>query len=70
MADESHSNLKPMDTKELSEYLGVPARTLEDWRTRKPDYYGPRFWYAGKRVMYTWADIVEWMAEQRGVGAA
>lgn len=62
---------KPMDTKELSEFLGTPVRTLEDWRSRKPEPYGPAFWYAGKRVLYSPEDVREWIDNQRrGRGAA
>ncbi len=54
---------KPLSTKELSEFLGVLVRTLEDWRTR---HYGPAYWYAGKTVRYSPSDVRDWTASQRG----
>lgn len=56
---------KPLDTKALAEFLGVPVRTIEYWRARKPEPYGPRFWYAGKKVLYSPEDVKEWVDEQR-----
>lgn len=61
---------KPLDTKALAELLGLPVRTLEYWRARKPEPYGPRFWYAGKKVLYSPEDIKEWIDEQRGKRSA
>lgn len=57
---------KPLDTRALAEFLGVPARTIEYWRARKPEPYGPRFWYAGKKVLYSPEDVKDWVDEQRG----
>ena len=57
---------KPLDTAGLAELLGVPVRTVEYWRARKPEPYGPRFWYAGKKVLYSPEDVAEWIDEQRG----
>lgn len=46
---------------ELAEYLQVPVRTIEDWRTRS---YGPRFIRVGRRVRYRETDVDSWLDAQ------
>jgi hypothetical protein len=45
---------------DLSEYLGVPPRTLQQWRWRKT---GPRWTKVGRRVRYRWDDVDRWLNE-------
>lgn len=46
--------------KEVSEHLGIPARTLDTWATRG---YGPRYVKVGKHARYRWADVENWLDE-------
>ncbi|MBB4667427.1 excisionase family DNA binding protein [Microbacterium marinum] len=46
---------------ELAEYLQVPVRTIEDWRTRD---YGPKFLRVGRRVRYRESDVDAWLDAQ------
>lgn len=54
---------------EIADYLGVPARTLEQWRYRRT---GPQWLkVGGQHVRYRWADVEAWLATQsRTAGAA
>jgi excisionase family DNA binding protein len=49
-----------LSTVELSEYLDVPVRTLEAWRTRAG---GPPFVQFGRQVWYPDDALVDWMNE-------
>jgi hypothetical protein len=49
------------DTDVLADELGVPARTLQDWRYRR---IGPPFVKVGALVRYRRADVDRWLAEQ------
>lgn len=42
---------------DVSEFLGVPVKTLYDWRTRN---YGPEGKRVGKYVRYKPEDVVAW----------
>ena len=46
---------------EVAEQLGVPVRTLEDWRLRGR---GPLSARIGRRVMYRQRDVEAWIDEQ------
>ncbi|WP_141872071.1 helix-turn-helix transcriptional regulator [Microbacterium saperdae] len=46
---------------QLAHTLQIPARTLEDWRTRS---YGPPFIRVGKRVRYRASDVDAWLSSQ------
>lgn len=54
-----------MDTllqkQEVADRLGVPVRTLEDWRLRGR---GPKSARIGRRVMYRERDVQEWTDAQ------
>ena len=53
---------------EVAEYLGIPVRTLAEWRHYRK---GPRHLRVGRYVRYRWADVEEWLAGQaRGGDAA
>ena len=43
---------------EASQYLGVPANTLYQWRVTG---YGPKAYKLGKHLRYTPADIRAWL---------
>ena len=58
---------KPFDSTSLAEFLSVSVRTVESWRSRKPSPYGPNFWFAGKKALYSVSDVEEWMNEQREI---
>ena len=47
------------DQKATAAYLGVPHRTLEDWRYRS---VGPRYLKVGRVVRYRRADVDAWLA--------
>jgi excisionase family DNA binding protein len=55
-------------TEEVAEYLGMPRRTLDQWRHVGK---GPRFSKVGKHVRYRWADVEKWLdANAQGGEAA
>lgn len=45
---------------QLAEYLQVPARTVEGWRSRS---YGPRFLRVGRHVRYQLGSVTAWLDE-------
>lgn len=47
---------------ELSEYLGVPVRTLYDWRLSGR---GPRAVHVGRQLRYFISDVQRWLDGQR-----
>jgi excisionase family DNA binding protein len=47
-----------MSRDELSEYLGVPRRTLDDWALRR---VGPQFARIGRFVRYRRSDVDAWV---------
>lgn len=51
-----------MSVDELAEYLGVPVRTVYDWRTTG---HGPRGIRIGRHLKYSVPDVVAWMKERR-----
>lgn len=54
--------LEPLLTvQELSEYLGIPAATLYDWRT---DGIGPKAVKLGRALRYPQSAIRAWIEEQ------
>lgn len=44
--------------KDVSEYLGVPVKTLYGWRTRQ---YGPVARRVGKHIRYRPEDVEAWL---------
>lgn len=44
-------------TEEVAEYLGVPVRTLYDWRTKG---YGPEGKRVGKHLRYKADEVISW----------
>jgi excisionase family DNA binding protein len=51
---------KPFTPKELSEYLSVPVRTLDRWRSQRT---GPLFVRMGVHVRYRPEDVDQWIAD-------
>jgi hypothetical protein len=45
---------------QLAEFLQVPVRTIEGWRSRS---YGPRFLRVGRHVRYRPGSIAAWLDE-------
>ena len=45
---------------DVAEYLGVPVRTLYDWRCKG---YGPRARKVGKYLRYEAAEVQRWFDE-------
>ncbi len=45
---------------ELSDYLGVPVRTLYDWRV---DHRGPKAVHAGRALRYPESAVRAWIQE-------
>lgn len=66
MSDDTmpRSLAKPTD---VADYLGVPLRTLDQWRYLGK---GPRFRRVGRHVRYRWADVDAWWNAQQGGGEA
>lgn len=57
------SGLTPLLTiEELSDYLGVPVRTLYDWRLSGK---GPCAVHVGRQLRYLVSDVQEWLAAHR-----
>lgn len=52
---------------EVATYLGVPEKTLTQWRYLKT---GPRWSKVGRHVRYRWADVEKWLDEQAGAKVA
>jgi excisionase family DNA binding protein len=46
----------------LSAYLGIPAKTLYNWRLTGK---GPPAYKLGQHLRWTRADVDAWLAEQR-----
>ncbi len=60
---QSEQRRRPMAApRELAEFLGIPPHTLDQWRSRG---LGPAWHRVGRHVRYRWADIEEWLGEQR-----
>lgn len=56
--DETGSHERALNTRQVSEILGVAEITLSQWRARGE---GPRFFRAGRRhVRYRLGDVLEW----------
>lgn len=56
-------NVKPLWTiDEVSEYLGVPVKTLYAWRLKKA---GPVAVRIGKHLRYDPDEVVEWVKSRR-----
>lgn len=51
-----------MSVDELAEYLGVPVRTVYDWRSTG---HGPRGIRIGRHLKYAVPDVVAWLQERR-----
>lgn len=59
---------RPLATsEEVSEYLGVPKRTLDDWAHRG---IGPAYSRVGRHRRYAWADVDAYVEQQRRGGSA
>lgn len=53
---------RPLATSvEVATYLGIPERTLEQWRWK---HKGPRWSKVGRYVRYRWADVEKWLDTQ------
>ena len=55
-----------MTPAELSAYLKVPERTLQQWRYQRR---GPRYTKAGQHVRYAAADVENWLRSNQSGGA-
>ncbi|WP_447924963.1 helix-turn-helix domain-containing protein [Georgenia muralis] len=57
------SGLDPLlGVQDLAEYLGVPVRTIYDWRQTG---HGPRGFRVGRHLKFAVSDIVTWVDAQR-----
>ena len=50
---------------ELSELLGIPEKTLANWRSQRR---GPLFLRIGAHVRYRLLDVEQWLEERAAVG--
>lgn len=46
---------------QLSEYLGIPMKTLYQWRY---EGHGPKGVRIGKHLRYRWENVDAWVAQQ------
>ncbi len=51
-----------VDTRRAAELIGMSKRTLEKWRSEGT---GPPFLKLGRRVLYSVADLEEWLRSRR-----
>lgn len=51
---------------ELSEYLGIPVRTIYDWRLTG---HGPRGLRVGRHLKFAVSDVAIWVDAQRQASA-
>lgn len=57
------AGLEPLlSTSELAEYLGVPVKTIYEWRTCG---HGPCAVRVGRHLRFALSDVRGWVAEQR-----
>jgi excisionase family DNA binding protein len=55
--------LEPLlSTQELAEYLGVPVKTIYEWRTGG---HGPCAVRVGRHLKFAVSDVQAWVAQQR-----
>lgn len=54
---------KLLSADELAELVGVPPKTLADWRTRG---IGPAYVRIGRHVRYRPADVEAWLQSRTG----
>ncbi len=55
--------LEPLlSTEELAEYLGVPVKTIYEWRTGG---HGPCAVRVGRHLKFAVSDVQAWVAQQR-----
>lgn len=57
MATEAVAIKKLWSVEDLADYLGVPVKTLYDWRHRG---YGPRSRRIGRYIRYKPQDVFDW----------
>ncbi len=55
-----------VDDRELARRTPIKRETWQAWRLRGE---GPRFFRVGRRCVYRWSEVAEWI-ERRAVGAA
>lgn len=61
------SGLEPLlSVGELAEYLGVPVRTIYDWRQSG---HGPRGLRIGRHLKFMMCDVTQWVEAQRDASA-
>lgn len=61
------SGLEPLiSVDELSEYLGIPVRTIYDWRLTG---HGPRGLRVGRHLKFAVSDVAAWVDAQREASA-
>jgi predicted DNA-binding transcriptional regulator AlpA len=47
---------------DVARYLGIPVKTLYNWRTEK---YGPQGVRIGKHIRYDPQDVIDWFDTQK-----
>lgn len=52
---------------ELSDFLGVPVKTLYQWRHRGT---GPKVTKVGRHIRYRWKEVEAWLDSQTDRNAA
>ena len=52
-----------MTEEQVAEYLGIPRRTLGQWRYKGT---GPRYRRVGRYIRYVPSDLISWLQEQEG----
>ncbi|MBL1120788.1 helix-turn-helix domain-containing protein [Streptomyces sp. 110] len=54
-------------TEELARFLKLDPSTLRRWRTARPSQDPPFVRLSGRAVLYSAADVRQWLAERRTV---
>lgn len=52
---------------EVAAYLGVPVKTLAEWRSQGK---GPEWRKVGRHARYRWESVESWLDRQQGGGEA
>jgi predicted DNA-binding transcriptional regulator AlpA len=52
--------------RDLAAFLGIPPHTLDQWRSQG---LGPARHRIGRHIRYAWADVEQWLRQQRHGGA-
>lgn len=61
------STTQIIDSQALSAHIGIPTKTLAEWRSRSE---GPPYMRIGRHVRYSMSDVEKWLASRPGQAQA